>query len=337
MLSNNMKALVYLGKDRIEVQEKEIPRIDDGEALIRVRYAGICGTDLSIIAGKHPRAKPPLIMGHEFSGEVAEGSSKLQPGSRVVVEPLIFCGECYACRSGFAYVCQNLGLFGIDAPGAFAEYIKVPETTVHRIPDELDFSIAALIEPLSVAVHAVRLSGLKVGDSVCVLGAGPIGLLTALVARLSGAGRVLISEKEPYRLRVARSFGLDAVDAGKENPAAAVEEMTGGVGMDIVYEAAGAEETVLLAPSLCRVRGEVVQIAMPKVPRLLDIVTFTFRELRMTGVRVYAPFDFQRAIALAPKLDLRPLLSEAFSLNDAVEAFRMAAGGSEVMRAVFRI
>ena len=332
-----MTALFYLGKDHIEVQETEVPRTDNGEVLIRVRYAGICGSDLSIIAGKHPRAKPPLIMGHEFSGEVVHGSSKIPTGCHVVVEPLITCGECYACRSGFAYVCQNLGLYGIDAPGAFAEYIKVPENTVHLIPDELGLRSAALIEPLSVAVHAVRLSGLKVGDSVCVLGAGPVGLLTALVARLSGASRVMISEREPYRLQIAGSYGLDTIDAEREDLSEAVWDATDGVGVDVVFEAAGAEETVLSAPSLCRVRGEIVQIAMPKVPRPLDIVTFTFREIRMTGVRVYAPFDFQRASALASEMDLKPLLSENYSLDDADKAFRMAAAGSEVMKVVFRV
>ena len=296
------------------------------------------------MAGKHPRAKPPLIMGHEFSGEVAEigfhsedsVSAGLAPGHPVVAEPLISCGTCFACRSGFAHVCQTLGLYGIDAPGAFAEYIKVPAEKVFPLPEAMDLKQAALIEPLSVAVHAVRLSRLKVGDSVCVLGAGPIGMLIALVARQAGAGKVLISEPTALRLQIAREYGLTTINSRQEDPLKRIEEATGGVGADVVFEAAGAAETVPLAPKLCRVRGQIVQVAMPKDPRNIDIVTFTFREQMMTGVRVYAAYDFQRAIALAEELDLSPMASDPVPLERASEAFNVASRGSEVMRVIFR-
>ena len=172
-----MKAVFFTGKNEIEVRDTKVPQIGQEEVLINVKFAGICGTDLSIMAGKHPRARPPLIMGHEFSGviETAGGDVRnLKPGDKVVAEPLISCGTCFACRSGYGYVCQNLGLYGIDAPGAFAEYIALPAGKVFKLPETFDLKKAALIEPLAVAVHAVRLSSLKVTDAVCVLGAGPI-------------------------------------------------------------------------------------------------------------------------------------------------------------------
>ena len=340
-----MKALHFLGKNELEVRDVEVPKPEKDEVLIRVRYAGICGTDLSIVAGKHPRAKPPLIMGHEFSGQVAEtGSSSedgrhtvLAPGQPVVVEPLISCGACVACRSGFPHVCQYLGLYGIDAPGAFAEYIKVPAEKVVPIANSMDLKLAALIEPLSVAVHAVRLSRVKVGDTVFVMGAGPIGMLIGLVARKAGAGEVLISETIPMRLKIAEQYGLQAVDSRNDDPLARIQEATAGAGADVVFEAAGAVETILLAPKACRVRGQIVQVAMPKDPRSMDVVTFTFREQAMTGVRVYAAFDFQKAASLANEIDLSPLVSDPFDLDQSSEAFGKAAAGTDVMRVVFRI
>jgi (R,R)-butanediol dehydrogenase/meso-butanediol dehydrogenase/diacetyl reductase len=337
-----MKAVFYMGKDRVEVKQTPIPELETEEALVKVRYTGVCGSDVSIVAGKHPRAKPPLILGHEFSGEleaIRSETSDLKPGDRVIGEPLISCGTCYACRSGFAYVCQNLGLYGIDAPGSFAEYIKLPVEKLYRIPDGVDFQTAALIEPLAVAVHAVRLSSLKLGDTVCVLGAGPIGLLTAITASQTGAKGVLVCEKEPIRIGIARGFGLKVIDVAHEDPQSVVEEATGGRGADIVFEAAGAPQTVLLAPKLCCVRGEIVQIAMPKEPRPADILSITFRELTLKGVRVYAPFDFERAIDLVShsSIDFKALLSPPIPLDRAEEAIRRAAEGTNVMRALLEV
>jgi (R,R)-butanediol dehydrogenase/meso-butanediol dehydrogenase/diacetyl reductase len=345
-LKDRMQAVMYMGKERLCVDSVEIPCPSAGEALVRVEYAGICGTDLSILSGKHPRARPPLIMGHEFSGRIAEvresesgeAADGWEIGDLVVAEPLISCGKCFACRSGYAYVCERLGLYGIDAPGAFAEYVSVPLAKLHRIPERIPVRIAALIEPVAVAVHAVRLSALKTGDTVCVQGAGPIGLLTALVASLSGAGRVIITEKEPLRVRIAGGFGLRAVDLAKEDPLDVVMRETGGRGADVVFEAAGSPRSVLLLPKLCRVKGEIVMVAMPKDPREVDIVGLTFKELTLKGVRVYAPYDFERAIDLVGRAgwDLEPLLSEPYGFAAAEEAFRRAAEGRQVMRVIFQ-
>jgi 2-desacetyl-2-hydroxyethyl bacteriochlorophyllide A dehydrogenase len=340
-----MQAVLYMGKDRLVVDSVEIPSLSPGEALIQVDYAGICGTDLSIVSGKHPRARPPLIMGHEFSGRIAKvrgtgsdsNGGSWEPGNRVVAEPLISCGSCFACRSGYAYVCESLGLYGIDAPGAFAEYVSMPLSKLHRIPQEIPGPIAALIEPLAVAVHAVRLSGLKSGDTVCVQGAGPIGLLTALVASVSGTAQTIISEKEPMRAEIAAGYGLRVVSLEKEDPLDAVMQETHGRGADVVFEAAGSAQSVLLLPKLCRVKGEIVMVAMPKDPREMDIVGLTFKELTVKGVRVYAPYDFERAVDLVFRAgwDLRPLLSEPYGFAAAEEAFQKAAEGREAMRVIF--
>lgn len=337
-----MKALVYTGKNQLEYMEVDKPEPEAGEVLIKTAYAGICGSDLSILKGLHPRATAPLIMGHEFSGTVeavGEGVTGINKGEKVTAEPLISCGKCHACRSGYSYVCQTLGLFGIDAPGAFAEYVVIPEDKVYKIPENVDLHTAALIEPLAVAVHAVRLSGQKISDKVLILGGGPIGIMTAITARKNGAAEVMISEVNPVRKRMAESHGFTVIDPSKENALERVNELTNGVGADIVYEASGAEPAIKSAPSLCRVKGRIIQISMPKTPMPYDIVGLTFRELEVQGVRVYAPYDFDRAIAIMrdePET-FTSMLKEPFSLGNGTEAFKTATEGGDYMRVIFKI
>ncbi len=338
-----MKALVYQGKGMLAMEERDIPQPRRGEALVRVRAAGICGTDLSILAGKHPRAKAPLVMGHELAGELAAlddaapGGWKV--GDRVTVEPLISCGRCLACRTGNAHVCQTLKLYGIDADGAFAEYLRVPVDTLRRLPPGIDFALGALIEPLAVAVHSVRMSDIRLRDTVCVLGGGPIGVLVALVAGLIGPSQVLLCEVQPYRIELCRSLGLEVIDGRQADPVAEVMVRTGGTGADVVFEVAGAPQTVAMAHRMCRVRGEVIQVANPKDPIPTDLLPLSFKELTVKGVRVYATGDFDRAIHIAATsgLPFRRLQSEPFPLAEGEAAFSRAKAGTDVMRVLFSI
>jgi 2-desacetyl-2-hydroxyethyl bacteriochlorophyllide A dehydrogenase len=338
-----MKALVYTGEYQLETREEPVPAANEGEALIRIASAGICGSDISIWKGLHPRAKAPLIMGHEFSGTIEEinapSDSGFKKGDRVTAEPLITCGSCIACKSGFSYVCQNLKLYGIDRNGGFAEYVALPLSKLYPIPDSVDLETGALIEPLAVAVHAVRLSNLKFQDIVCVFGGGPIGLLTALVARECGPQKVLVFEKEPFRIDMARQFGLEVVDVNSCDPEDAVAEASKGRGADIVFEAAGAEASIGAAVRSCRVRGEMIQVAMPKKPVPFDIVALTFKEVIVKGVRVYAPFDFERAIKMiaSSSIDFSAMITNRYSLDEGVEAFKRASEGKNVMRVLFTI
>lgn len=342
-MDRKMIAAVFVGKEKIEVKEVDVPKIGDEEALVRVKYAGICGTDLHIFAGKHPRAKPPLIMGHEFSGEIVELKTEkrkdLCEGDRVVAEPLISCGECFACRIGQGHVCAKLGFYGIDADGAFAQYVKIAAGRLLKIPDRMSFDIAALIEPVAVAVHAVRLSSLKIGDMVCVQGGGPIGLLTGMVAKLNGASQVFVCEKQPFRLKLAEELGLRTIDANNQDPVAAIFKLSAGRGADIVFEAAGAPATILLAPKLCRVCGEVVIVAMPKEPLPVDILSVTFKELTLKGVRAYAVYDFERAIKIVADsgLDFSRFISEPFPLAEVMAGMQAAREAKDVMRVLFKI
>jgi 2-desacetyl-2-hydroxyethyl bacteriochlorophyllide A dehydrogenase len=342
-----MTALVWEDTNTVEPRRRQVPEPAPGETLLRVHNAGICGSDLGVYAGVHPRARAPLVMGHEFSGEVVrtaarpgeEHSLDFAPGDRVVVEPLISCGHCRACRSGMAYVCENLALYGIDTDGAFAEFVTVSTDRLYRVPDHLDSRTAALTEPTAVAVHAVRRSSYKPGDSVVVLGGGPIGTLIALVLKLSGCEDVVVSEPRAYRLSLLRELGIRVIDASSEDPVAASRGMVRESGADIVFEVAGVDATAAQATAIAGVQGNIVIVAVPKHPLQWDDVAISFKELTLTGTRVYAPFDFERALGLlARNADLfRPLLSEPFSLEDGGRAFEMAKAGEKVMRAVFEI
>jgi (R,R)-butanediol dehydrogenase/meso-butanediol dehydrogenase/diacetyl reductase len=338
-----MKAVVFGGKETILIEERPEPVPGAGEVVIRVRKAGICGTDMSIVSGLHPRAKPALVMGHEFVGAIesigGDVHQNLSVGERVVVEPLISCGKCYACRAGFSYVCEKLGLYGIDTDGAFAELVKVAADKVFQTPESLSDTAAALIEPLAVAVHAVRESALKVGDEACVLGGGPIGLLTALVAREAGLKDIVLVERRANRIEIAKGFGIPTFDSSTGGIEAEILRRTDGRGVDVVFEAAGAPATMMVAPRLCRIRGEIIQISMPKTPREMDVVGITFREVTLKGVRCYAPFDFQRAIDLATTWagDLERIASEPFALDDAERAFAVARQGDQALKVIFDI
>ena len=210
-----MKAAVWSATDHVDVTDLPMPVVPEGWALFKVAYNGICGTDLAILHGKHTRATSPLIMGHEISGVVEQaGATGPGAGTLVVAEPLISCGQCRSCKNGLTHVCRHLGLYGIDAPGGMAQYVALPPEVLHAVPDGVDPRTASLAEPLAVAVHAVERSGMQAGDTVAVYGAGPIGVLTALVARHAGAAVVVITEPSPWRRNVAAALGFPVVAEG---------------------------------------------------------------------------------------------------------------------------
>ncbi|MBC7324980.1 MAG: alcohol dehydrogenase catalytic domain-containing protein, partial [Moorella sp. (in: Bacteria)] len=253
-----MKALVYHGPGDVRATDMPLPVLRPGEALIKVAYSGICGTDLTIAAGKHPRAQAPLILGHEFCGEVVDvhdEADRSWVGKRVVVEPLLSCGHCRPCLEGNYHVCETLGFLGIDTPGSMAEYVTAPVYRLYDI-DDLAYEKAALVEPLAVAVHDVRRSGFKIGEATVVLGGGTIGQLICQVLAAAGAGTVIVTEPSPFRQRLLAQLPVQVVDPTRENIAANMA--------DVVFETAGVAATVAQAISIARVRGTIVQISLPK-------------------------------------------------------------------------
>lgn len=341
-MAEQMTAALYQGVEQVTVEKIDIPVIGPGEALIKVHYAGICGTDMDIYKGKHPRAKAPLVMGHEFSGQIVDidpdYKTQYPVGTRVVVEPLISCGKCYACLTGYAYVCQSLRLYGIDKNGAFAQYVKVDVKKIYLIPEVFSYEQAALIEPAAVAVHSVRISDIKLNDTVVVLGSGIIGTLIYQVVKLAGPRKIIVIDIKENRLKIAEQLGFTTINSAKIDPIEEVLRLTNGRGADIVFEVTGSGTTALQMCKMARVRGEVVLVGMPKTPPQIDLLTIGFRELTLKGVRVYAPFDFERAIDIAARglINLDCLISHRLNISESPKGFEMLKGSSDAMKVLIK-
>ena len=332
-----MKSIVWHGPYEASLENSPKPVPKEGEALIRVAYAGICGSDITIYSGKHWRAKPPMIPGHEFSGEIVEvnaSGTDFKAGDHVVVEPLLPCGKCYACESGAYHVCTSLKLLGNDCDGGFAEYVVAPAHRVYHLPDNLGLKEAALVEPSAVATHDVRRSRVKLGDHVVVLGGGPIGLLVAQVARVVSARPVEIVEVSDWRVDLARQMGFDPINPKKVDMVQEVLRRTGGRGADVLFDTAGAASVVAQFAALTRVHGQVVIVAMPKEPHPVDTAAFALKEIDLRGCRVYNADDYRAAINLIAegKIDVKSMISHVIPLEQGVDGLKLAMKGDASMK-----
>jgi 2-desacetyl-2-hydroxyethyl bacteriochlorophyllide A dehydrogenase len=300
------------------------------EALVRVEACGFCGSDLGIVSGRHPRAKPPLTIGHEICGEVVQ-SSTVPVGQRVVLYPLISCGECRLCRTGQAYICRTLRVYGFDFDGGMAEYLTVPARNLMRVPQEFPAKLGAMVEPLAVAVHAISRTTVPTGETALVIGAGPIGLLIALLLRHNGY-HAPICDVSTFRQQLARSAGLEVLEPGLV--VEAIREATDGEGASVVFECAGHPSVARMMTDAARCHGVVVNAGVFKQPVEVDLQSVNFKELTVIGSRVYTREDFLQAIQLAPKLDLDRVITHSLGLEDASKAYdlmRAAEAGKVVL------
>ncbi len=336
-----MKAAYYEGRETIRVGECAPVQPAAGQVQIRVSHCGICGTDLHIFHGKMDhRVRVPQVFGHEMSGTLVaagEGVESFAPGDRVTVRPLDPCGSCPACKAGHSHICQKLKFIGIDVPGAMQGLWTVPAHTLHRLPPSLSFEQAALIEPVAVACHDVRLGEVKAGDYAVVQGGGPIGMLVALVARQQGA-RVVVTEVNPFRIQLAGELGLEVVDPRETDVVKLVDEQTGGAGADVVFEVSGSQAGAELMTKLPRTRGRIVIVAIFGEQPKVDLFRFFWRELRLCGARVYEPQDFDRAIALADSgtLPLERLITNVYPLEGLETGLRQMERGGSVMKVLVK-
>lgn len=330
-----MKKSIYQRARQFSVVETPEAVPGPGEVSLAVAYCGICGTDMHIFHGKMDgRVKPPQTVGHEMSGRVAAvgpGVTAWKKGDRVTVRPLVSCGKCPACQAGFGHVCMNLNFVGIDSPGAFQESWVVPAAILHRLPEDLPIHLGALIEPLAVACHDVRRARLVKGETAVVLGAGPIGLFVAMVARESGA-HVTVVERDNGRRDFAKALGFETLPSD-ENTKEAVHQKTGGAGAHVVFECTGAPACALLMTHLVRVRGRVVVVGIFSEAPAVDLKQVFWREVEIIGARVYEPEDFDRAIALAAsgKLPLEAMVTTKRPLTEIQQAFEGAASGMKTL------
>lgn len=332
-----MKSIIYRGAQDVCVEEKSQPEIGAGEVLIKVAYAGICGSDMNIYQGVHPRAKAPLVMGHEFSGTIVAGHPTLAAGTPVTVYPLLSCGHCEPCLNGYAHVCNTLKLIGIDCDGAMAEYVKVPVDKVMELPKTLSLKLGAFLEPLAVGVHAVRRSGYRPGDRAVVFGAGPIGLCVASCLKYFGA-QVIVVEANPYRLGVAKKLGCTTIDAANESICDKVREYTKGINADFAFDCAAHPSVQAHLMDVLKVQGTAVVVGSYKRPPEVDLLKVEFKELSMIGIRVYERRDFEIASEMMQSgaIDFDLMLSES-APEAAPEVFQGLLKGGNTIKMLFKM
>jgi (R,R)-butanediol dehydrogenase / meso-butanediol dehydrogenase / diacetyl reductase len=327
-----MKAAVIKNINNVEVCDIKKPSIKKGHVLLKIACSGFCGpTEICIIEGLHPRAKFPLVFCHEFSGTVEEcgKASGFKKGEKVTVNPLIACGNCYACRQGDGHICRNLKLIGIDYDGGFAEYCLAPEKNLVRLPKKMSLKLAALAEPVAVCLHAVRSSVFKTGDTVMVFGAGPIGLITAIILRIAGAD-VIVVEKEQKRILFAESLGFETVsnlDEFKENDSRLI---------DLIFETSGAPSLLPYAVDLVKIKGFISIVGKFDKPELFNLHDVLFKEITAKGSRVYRSEEFKQAVIIISKnaMSFENLITDLYNLDDinaAIDDFKKRSNLCKIM------
>lgn len=334
-----MKSIEYQGVQAVKVGERAIPEVGPGEVLIKVAYVGVCGSDMIIYQGVHPRAQAPLIMGHEFAGTIVQGHRRLAPGTPVTVYPLLSCGHCDPCKNGYAHVCNTLKLIGIDCDGGMADYVKVPEDNVLPIPGGFSLKLGAFIEPVAVGVHAVARSRYRPGDTAVVYGAGPIGLCVAGCLAYFGASQVMVIEANPHRLNVARQLGFTAIDAANDDIRAQVLEHTHGRNADLVFDCAAHPSVHATMLDILRVQGTGVVVGSYKKPPEVDLLKVEFKELTLVGTRVYERRDFETAIAIlqSGRIDFDRLLTVAAPEDAPGQFASLLKGGNDTIKLLFKL
>ena len=330
------KATRYSGGKSFDVVDAPLEEPGAGEVRIKVAYCGVCGTDVHIFHGMmDQRVKMPLTIGHEMSGTidaVGEGVTGFAAGEKVVVRPLDDRAE-KPSDKGFSHIAAGLKFIGIDSPGAMQQFWNVPAFTLHKLPAEIDMKLAALTEPLAVACHDVRLSGLVPGETAVVLGGGPIGMLVALVAREAG-GKVIISEMNPVRIELARSMGFDVVSPADTDLVQYVTDKTDGGLADVVFEVAGVQPTVDVMTEVAGIRGRIVMVAIHGQPRPVNLFKFFWKELKLIGARVYEPEDYDKAIELVSggELALDKLVTSVEPLTNVQSVFEQIDANPDGMK-----
>lgn len=332
-----MKAVSLAGPKKLEVTDVDKPASDGKNAVIKVSTCGICGSDIHFWeVGVGMDGRPGLVMGHEFAGVIEDtgGREDLVPGDRVTVIPLNPCGECATCRQGHVQMCTNAARrpnLGLSSPGAYAEYLAVRPDMVRKLPDTISDREAAMIEPAAVALHAVRVAGIRPGDTVLITGGGTIGLLCAAWSRISGAARVLLSEVNEARAAAARKLGdaHEVIDGKEPKMVSKIKKATFG-GVDIAIDASANDAGINSALLSLRPKGTIVLAGISLGPQSLITLAITGRELAVKGSFGYPIEDFERAMDFIARkvLDVGKYINRTIGLAEVQQAFETLHSGN---------
>src|ERR1051325_10174698 len=309
-----------------EVREVQVPKIGLTDVLVKVKVASVCGTDLHIYdwdAWAQNRIHPPLIPGHEFCGHVAAVGAEVtsvKEGDFVSAEMHVACGKCLQCRTGEARICQHVSIIGVDANGAFAEYVCIPESNIWKLDPEIPQEYASILDPLGNAVHTV-LAGAIAAKSVAITGCGPIGLFAIAVAKACGATQVFAIEVNEYRRKIAQQMKADHVlDPTKDDVLGTVLDATNGIGVDVLLEMAGHPEAINLGFNILRRGGRASLLGIPSKPVSIDLADqIIFKGAVVQGIngrQMYKTWYQMTTLLKAGKLDLHPVITERMPLKD---------------------
>lgn len=305
-----MKALVWNGPRQMTLEQVDKPSPRPGELLLRVEAVGICGSELSGYLGQNSLRRPPLIMGHEFAGEVVDAGSEeteFRTGTGVVVNPMVSCGTCRMCKRALENLCLNGSLIGAARPGAFAEWVVVPEKAAHSTPETLDSVSGSLVEPLACGLRAVRQAAIQVGDEVAIFGAGIIGLMSLAMAKRSGARNLVVVDTNEQRLEIAKIWG--ATHTLSPNNADIIESiklLSNEIGVDSVIDAVGAPITRHQSAMSVSPAGRVVLVGLHENETQLEGNHMVRKEIHLSGSFCYSHQDFQDAVQLMADGTIRP-------------------------------
>ena len=317
-----MYAIKYDGPRKVQCVEIDKPQAGENEALIKVRSAGICGSDIGAFRGTNGLVTYPRIIGHEVAGEILsipEHNKKgLKAGDHVIVDPYLYCGSCYPCSIGRTNCCTDLKVLGVHAEGGMSEYFVHPADMLWKLPKDMPWELAPIAEPLTIALHGIHRGGLKAGEHVAIIGAGPIGILAAVAAIAYGAHPIMIDLVDE-RLEAARKLGVRyTVNSGREDTAAKVSEYTGGRRAELVMECSGANPAVRSALDLVSNAGRITLTGWPKKETPLPTDVITKKEVDIRGARTSAN-EFEEAIDLihTGKVDARKILTKVVTIKEA--------------------
>ena len=326
-----MKALVLTDYFQFEYKDVPDPVCKDDEVIVNVKACAICGSDVHGYDGTSGRRQPPIIMGHEAAGvisAVGKNVTGYRPGDRVTFDSTVYCGKCWYCRRGEVNLCENRMVLGVACddyrnPGAMAEYVAVPERILYKIPDEVTFVQAAGVEPLSVAMHAVSMSKLRLANHVAVVGAGTIGLLITQLVKAAGAVDITVIDIDDARLNLAKKFGAtDVINSAKEDPAPLVRDKSHGRGADVVFEAVGISATIQTAISCTRVGGSVVMVGNLAAKVDLPLQRCVTQQIDLQGTCASAgEYDACLEMIGHGMVDIDSIISKVVPLSEGAEWF----------------
>ena len=336
MAANTMQALMLTNIKELQLVQVPIPKIEKPDwALLKVKSVGICGSDLHGYTGHTGRRIPPLIMGHEATGEivaVGESVTTLAPGDRVAMHPLFDTGS-----SGQE---KDRLVLGMSAPGAYAEYVAWPAANLFKLPDGLSYQTGALVEPLAITVHAVGLAHIRPYDTAFIVGAGPIGLLTLSVLKSTGANQIIVSDTSDSRLEIAQSLGAQVlINPLRQNPREVVDTLTGGKGVDVAFEAVGISATCQQTIEVTKDRGTIIWIGNSQLMVEINMQMVVTRELKLFGSYGMTDEDFSRSLQMLADgvISAGQIINRRAALSEGETLFDELLASPETIKCVFNV